>query len=912
MADPELLFVSQRRPSAEQRAAWSWLRKITPAKRVSPEAIASELRQAGLLWWHAADAPDDLPAGTLAAVAGWLQAGGRLWLTLRAAGLVRQLGLEDRAPDSAGAVPWSHPDTELPALEGERRGLAGFGPHPLFDGLHGGVFLLRPQPGKPYPEAAYRGPTRGRMAAAEWQYLGMDASRRLALEYRPGGGRVLAVGAHLLFGERPNPYRAFLERFARNCLAYLASPDPAGDDCFWPAVDLPGPALELGDIRPPAGESHALHGGPEALVSDGRGDAQFDVTGRRIVALGRQRSGVTEIWSLPVRLARNVAATFDGVPEPAALAEVRVLPSHVERLFALAPATVVQTVRARAAGDASLEAAHDGRQVMLDYRVTSGRLAQLELCFEVDLRWFWPYPAGVLGQPTVQSAGGELQLLDGQGRARGAVSLEPAPATLTLTDAQGSVHVRAAFAAPARVTASFRGSAPPATGGEDEPLLRVETPDPQFDEQLSWAINGLRAFDVESPVGRGLIAGLAETGTGWWSGRLGYAWYFGRDMLWSSMGCLGAGLWTAVRESLRLLARHQQLDGKIVHELTPAGIAHFDAADSSPLFLVGLERCLRWTGDLELLRELWPAAVRAYDFARRTDRDGDGLIENTGVGHGWSEGGRVYGAHATFYLNACWAVALESMAFLAGLMSEPRLAQRCRRQARRVRATLDSRFYLPEDGWFAYGIAADGTLNTARTMEPAVAALFGLLEPGRAGRFFDALASDRFTTAWGVRYVARDDPLYHPRGYHQGSVWPLFTGWAATAEYAYGRPAAALEHIRSSLALVHQRSLGAIDEVLNGDENTAEGVCPRQLWSHAMTVMPVVQGLLGIQPNAVENRLTLRPQLPPDWAFVRVHALRVGRRRLSLTYRRAAAGVALDMQGGEGLAVDFAPAIPLS
>jgi hypothetical protein len=69
------------------------------------------------------------------------------------------------------------------------------------------VYLFEPQPGKTDLRAVYTARTRGRMVAAKWQYLAMHARRRLMLEYAPGAGRVLAVGANLLFGERPNPYR---------------------------------------------------------------------------------------------------------------------------------------------------------------------------------------------------------------------------------------------------------------------------------------------------------------------------------------------------------------------------------------------------------------------------------------------------------------------------------------------------------------------------------------------------------------------------------------------------------------------------------------------------------------------------------------------------------------------------------
>src|SRR5437868_7831776 len=50
---------------------------------------------------------------------------------------------------------------------------------------------------------------------------------------------------------------------------------------------------------------------------------------------------------------------------------------------------------------------------------------------------------------------------------------------------------------------------------------------------------------------------------------------------------------------------------------------------------------------------------------------------------------------------------------------------------------------------------------------------------------------------WGARIISSLDPRYDPGGYHYGSVWPLFTGWAAVGEYRYHRALAAYSNLRS-------------------------------------------------------------------------------------------------------------------
>ncbi|MDE3078155.1 MAG: hypothetical protein KGJ86_22250, partial [Chloroflexota bacterium] len=306
------------------------------------------------------------------------------------------------------------------------------------------------------------------------------------------------------------------------------------------------------------------------------------------------------------------------------------------------------------------------------------------------------------------------------------------------------------------------------------------------------------------------------------------------------------------------------------------------------------------TGDRRLLEELWPAARRAFEFALTTDTDGDGLIENSGVGHGWAEGGRIYGGHCTFYLAACWAAALDAMHSLAAAMGQPRVAASCAERRDRVKSVLNGDFYREDQGWFAYAKNRDGSYANAETIEPAAAALLGLMEPSKLGRFFQEVAGERFTTPWGVRYIARDDPAYHPRGYHYGSVWPLFTGWVAMAEYRCGRPEAGFRHLWSSLQQVCKHSLGAIDEVLDGDSDVPAGVCPHQLWSHALTVMPVLEGMLGLRPDAPHNRLSIAPQLPATWDWVRVRRLRLGQRSLALMVERTPSGLRVEVENAAG------------
>lgn len=118
----------------------------------------------------------------------------------------------------------------------------------------------------------------------------------------------------------------------------------------------------------------------------------------------------------------------------------------------------------------------------------------------------------------------------------------------------------------------------------------MKTPDEDINQGVLWAQLKMEAFRAVTPgVGRGLTAGLSFSGEDWLSARPGYGWYFGRDSMWTSLGLLSAGHWNAASDSLRMLADKQDYDGKIFHELSSSGIAHYDAADANLLFLITAE-----------------------------------------------------------------------------------------------------------------------------------------------------------------------------------------------------------------------------------------------------------------------------------------------------------------------------------
>ncbi|HKJ92206.1 MAG TPA: GH116 family glycosyl hydrolase, partial [Longimicrobiales bacterium] len=466
----------------------------------------------------------------------------------------------------------------------------------------------------------------------------------------------------------------------------------------------------------------------------------------------------------------------------------------------------------------------------------------------------------------------------------------------------------------------------------EQDRLEIDAPDARAAAALGWARERLASYVVDAPgVGRSLVAGYWGSRPDWFhDGRPGYAWFFGRDAVWTALASLAAGDFEAARDVIRFLGGRQDLSGKVLHECTTSGVVHYDSADATPLYLLLVARYLAWTGDRGFVRAEWPRVLAAYRFCLATDTDGDGLIENTGVGHGWIEFGRLGGGTITAYNAATWTAALRELAEAAESMGEQALAAELRERHETAQQAFDGILYDGNAGRYALNARRTGAPSAAHPADPpsggtgwavdltqtvmqAVPLLLDVATPERASSWLDAVPGDDFTAAWGVRMLPRSDPQYDPESYHGGAVWPLFTGWVAWAEFAAGRSDAAFRHWWMNVEQAFWRQRGAWDEVLHGTERRGRGVCPDQAWSTAMAVAPLVYGLLGVQPDACVHRLRLRPQIPASWDRFGVQRLRVGDAYLAMAYRREGARHTFELvqaRGSVPLNVVFEPAVP--
>ena len=173
---------------------------------------------------------------------------------------------------------------------------------------------------------------------------------------------------------------------------------------------------------------------------------------------------------------------------------------------------------------------------------------------------------------------------------------------------------------------------------------------------------------------------------------------------------------------------------------------------------------------------------KAYDFDRA--HESDGVYDNT-QGTGWVEAWPPKMPHQEIYLAALDQASSQSIAEMAKVMrrSEPRNQRGGSVETHR---RMSSQLIRQSDGTYAFSRNSDGSFDQTSTIFPAVALWSEKGSLDAADAMLSQWASHHFATDWGVRSVNDTAAVFDPISYHQGSVWPLFTGWASLAQYHVG------------------------------------------------------------------------------------------------------------------------------
>jgi len=671
----------------------------------------------------------------------------------------------------------------------------------------------------------------------------------------------------------------------------------------------------------------------------------FTVAGPQGVIVGQQQ-GVFEAWVLPVKVLSHltIEANVDGYPVPidlnAMAREIEVRPDRTTITYSHI-ALAVRQIMFAPAGVA------DGTGVVALFQVDSVRPVELTIRFTAEMRKMWPElsSGSQSAEWVAQGTTGFYVLHTDFPDFAGAVALAGAtsgvmapyqerpqvhPLEFRLhvdpkTDA-GRVYPLLIAVGETKETATNAALAARLAGLDksmqeiyaehaaryrerEKTLTAIATPDAELNADFGWAETSISQLRAKAPSGEmGLVAGYYASGD---SARPGFGWFFGRDALYTLYAIDSYGDFELARTELEFLLARQREDGKIMHEYsqTAANVDwtalpyEYAAADATPLFLTAMWDYVRTSGDAPFLRAHRQAVMKAWNFETTHDADGDGIYDNA-QGTGWVESWPPGMPKQEIYLALLDEQASRAMAELGRMLGEDALASGAKTRAERLHDVIEREYYRPDADGYAFSWNGDGKVDMTATIYPALAwwnGGAGLDHPQASLRRW---ASHDFATDWGLRDVAASDRLYDSMSYHQGSVWPLFTGWAATAQYRAGNSLAGYQSTMQNADLTKAQDLGAVTELLSGDFFEPFGrSTSHQLWSSAMVVTPVLRGMFGIEADGLNHRVKVTPRIPADWNQAEVKRLRVGESVVDVGYKREGATMQISLRQVQGVPV---------
>lgn len=401
----------------------------------------------------------------------------------------------------------------------------------------------------------------------------------------------------------------------------------------------------------------------------------------------------------------------------------------------------------------------------------------------------------------------------------------------------------------------------------------LKTDNKELNENFEFAKHNLFLLrHRQTGIGRGYLAGVPY-----------FLSFFGRDTFWSIPGALMLGDFENVKDCLNMFAKYQsevstetKKPGKIPHEIWLNGETNYYSTDSSMLFVHALFWYYQHTKDKKYLGDIFSTLKEVVDFLiknlekNKINHGKLGFLKDTTWMDSYNRGQTAIEMQAL--IVSCFNVAKE----MAKILKNKKISKEWGIEQNKADKILKK---FSKNGFWIDHINKDKTKSKSITANSLFLLALNLVSKKQAKEIIKFLKKSELFTIAGVRSRAKKSKGYNPQSYHKGGIWPFLSGIYLIGIYNYHLKDK--ENILNSFSKYYRNfSYGFAPEYNHGDnfdlQNLDHDSCFLFLWSSALYIQAVLQGMCGIRINK-KGELYLKPQLPKDVKKVEVKNFRFGK-----------------------------------
>lgn len=454
--------------------------------------------------------------------------------------------------------------------------------------------------------------------------------------------------------------------------------------------------------------------------------------------------------------------------------------------------------------------------------------------------------------------------------------------------------------------------------GWNTDITKVKTDCLPLQRLVDRGLGDLRVLLTDLGYGKFPVAGLPWFGVP-----------FGRDSLIAALQMLAfqpevakGTLYTmASKQGTKVDPWRDEQPGKIMHEIRFGELAtteqipftpYYGTIDATPLFLILLTEYVRWTGDFQVVRDLETNIEAALTWIDQYgDRDGDLFVEyhqeaSKGIANqGWKDSGDSIvhrnGDYATtpIALSEVQGYVFQAKMGLASIyekLGKIEKAESLREQSQELKIKFDEEFWMDDVHYYAIALDRDKQQVGTITSNPGHVLFSEMLDEEKAKAVIETLISPKMFSGFGIRTMGTGEAGYNPMSYHDGSIWPHDNSMVLLGMSKIKEQESANIVIEGLIEAAAHFEYDRLPELFCGyDRSVGKAVkypvaCSPQAWA-AGTPLVMVQTILGLFPDALEEKIVLSPVFPNGMNVLEVENVKIGKGHLSVTAERNSNGI---------------------